>query len=187
MQSFLTLREPPVPEIINSFREKFTPYGHSMPWPLPNVWLGTSVEDQKTADERIPHLLETPAAVRWVSVEPLLGGTDIRPYLPNALWNDLPSWKQPELNWVVVGGESGPGFRPMNEQWARSIRDQCKRSRIPFFMKQMSGKKPIPADLMIREYPKTTKPVPTDGHDDYDTKFQLTEKGGKNEPRSSTK
>lgn len=105
-------------------------------WPLPNVWLGVSVEDQKRADERIPDLLATPAAVRWISAEPLLGPVDVRPYMPNKLWNDIPSWKQPELDWVVVGGESGPNARPMHPDWARSLRDQCAHADVPFFFKQ---------------------------------------------------
>ncbi len=81
---------------------------------LPNVWLGVSVEDQKRTDERIPLLLETPAAVRFVSAEPLLGMIDFGEALN-------------EIDWVIVGGESGPGARPMNPDWVRSIRDQCRR------------------------------------------------------------
>jgi protein gp37 len=131
-------------------------------WPLPNVWLGVSVEDQKRADERIPDLLATPAAVRWISAEPLLGPVDIRPYMPNALWNDLPSWKEPELDWVVVGGESGKGARPFDPAWARSLRNQCAAAGVPFFMKQMGGAMkahlpPIPDDLMIRQFPHARK------------------------------
>ena len=106
----------------------------------PHVWLGVSVEDQKRADERIPLLLETPAAVRFVSAEPLLGPVDFGEALD-------------QIDWVIVGGESGPGARPMDPEWARFIREQCHASRIPFFMKQMAKKKPIPEDLMIREWP----------------------------------
>ena len=123
-------------------------------WPLPNVWLGTSVEDQKTVNERIPHLLDTPAAVRWISAEPLLEPIDAC-LQGSHKWCDKESrWhKSPGLDWVVCGGESGPGFRPMQPVWARYIRDQCKLAGVPFFLKQMSGKARIPADLMIREYP----------------------------------
>lgn len=103
---------------------------------LPNVWLGVSAEDQRRADERIPDLLETPAAVRFVSGEPLLAPIDFRVYMPNPLWDDIPSWKQPELDWIIVGGESGPGARPMHPDWARSIRDQCAAAAVPFFFKQ---------------------------------------------------
>jgi len=99
-------------------------------WPLPNVWLGTSVEDQKWADIRIPKLLDAPAAVRFLSCEPLLGPVDLRIY-PG-------SW----VDWVIVGGESGPGARPMHPDWARSLRDQCVAAEVPFFFKQWGGRIP---------------------------------------------
>jgi len=100
-------------------------------WPLPNVWLGVSVEDQKTADERIPLLLQTPAAVRWVSAEPLLGPIEFR-----GSWLNPTAQPANPLGWVVVGGESGPGARPMHPDWARSLRDQCQAANVPFFFKQ---------------------------------------------------
>ena len=147
--------------------------------PLPNVHLGVSVEDQATADERIPLLLQTPAAVRFLSVEPLLGDVDLglgrwirlpRPvrselpfsdaYLPvgvyraksnphGALSVEQPTRydgllgvkpaefeRLPLLDWVIVGGESGPGARPMHPDWARGVRDQCLAAGVPFFFKQ---------------------------------------------------
>lgn len=110
--------------------------------PLPNVWFGTSIENQATADERIPLLRECPAAVRFLSCEPLLGPLDLNRYLGNG------------IDWVIVGGESGAKFRYMEPGWARSLFSQCVRSNTRFFMKQMSGKKEIPKDLMIREYPR---------------------------------
>lgn len=99
---------------------------------LPNVWLGVSAEDQKYADLRIPALLDTPAAVRWISAEPLLG--------PINLYTDpieaaSPFWGS-QLDWVVVGGESGTGARPMHPDWARSLRDQCVAAGVPFLFKQ---------------------------------------------------
>lgn len=98
---------------------------------LPNVWLGTSVENQQTADERIPHLLQTPAAVRFLSCEPLLGPVDLRPsWLNPTRQNNNP------ISWVIVGGESGPKARPMHPDWARSLRDQCQAANVPFFFKQ---------------------------------------------------
>lgn len=100
--------------------------------PLPNVWLGVSVEDQRRADERIPHLLETPAAVRWISAEPLLGPLDIGVGLPGEFDDDL----TPGIDWVVAGGESGPGARPIHPDWARSLRDQCAAAGVPFHFKQ---------------------------------------------------
>lgn len=93
-------------------------------YPLPNVWLGVTAENQQEADRRIPLLLKTPAAVRWVSVEPMLGPVD------------LTSIKWTRLNWIVCGGESGPGARPMETEWVRSLRDQCNRADVPFFFKQ---------------------------------------------------
>lgn len=108
-------------------------------WPLPSVWLGVSCEDQARADERIPDLLATPAAVRFISYEPALGPLQIAEYMPNKLWNDLPSWKQPELDWVICGGESGSGHRPMQMQWAEDIAAQCKGAGVACFFKQDSG------------------------------------------------
>lgn len=111
------------------------------PWPLPNVWLGVSVEHQAAADERIPLLLETPAAVRWISAEPLLGPInllDMKGRHPNPLTGVVPYRGDgyPKLDWVVVGGESGPGARPMEEAWARSLRDQCVAAEVAFHFKQ---------------------------------------------------
>jgi protein gp37 len=122
-------------------------------WPLPNVWLGTSVEDQARADERIPHLLATPAAVRFLSCEPLLGPIDLyngdpdprlgglsatATYLgdwwPAGAPKDAPS--NHGVDWVIVGGESGPNARPMHPDWVRSLRDQCAAAEVPFFFKQ---------------------------------------------------
>lgn len=113
--------------------------------PLPNVWLGVSVEDQARADERIPDLLATPAAVRWLSCEPLLGPVVLHPtWLPSTRWPPLYSKRnsgfhdQPGggLHWVVAGGESGPGARPMHPDWARSLRDQCAAAGVAFHFKQ---------------------------------------------------
>ena len=105
-------------------------------WPLPNVWLGTSVEDQDTANERIPVLLETPAAVRWISAEPLLGPLTVFD-LDGPV--DARDGMDPGLHWVVAGGESGPCARPMDPGWARSLRDQCQIAGVPFFFKQWGG------------------------------------------------
>lgn len=111
-------------------------------WPLPNVWLGVSVESQKWADLRIPALLDTPAAVRWLSCEPLLGPVDLRAWL-----SDDPVHffhRQEDIDWVVVGGESGPGARPMHPEWARSLRDQCDAESVPFLFKQWGEWGPAP-------------------------------------------
>jgi protein gp37 len=127
---------------------------HLKVWPLPNVWLGVSCEDQERADERIPDLLATPAAVRFVSAEPLLGPIDFTDiandgdtYLDalrghsaeecaDPITDDC--WRAgiPKLDWIIVGGESGTKARPMHPDWARSIRDQCEGAGVPFFFKQ---------------------------------------------------
>lgn len=106
-------------------------------WPLPNVWLGVSVEDQKAADERIPYLLQTPAAVRFLSCEPLLGPVDLGLYgtAPKDWGIGYKAYYQ-LLHWVIVGGESGSGARPMHPDWARSLRDQCAAADVSFFFKQ---------------------------------------------------
>lgn len=122
--------------------------------PLPHIWLGVSVEDQKTANERIPALLRIPAAVRFVSCEPLL-----RP-----IWLKGQSWSYfifthptPELDektgldWVIVGGESGTKARPMHPDWVRSIRDQCGAANVPFFFKQWGEWGPIAININMSE------------------------------------
>jgi protein gp37 len=117
-------------------------------WPS-NVWIGTSVENQETADQRIPELLKIPAKVRFLSCEPLLGPIDFYKVTSPASRETLRG-----IQWVIVGGESGPHARPMHPAWARSIRDQCQAAGVPFFMKQMDKKTAIPSDLMIREWPE---------------------------------
>lgn len=154
-------------------------------WPLPNVWLGVSAEDQKRADERVPELLATPAAVRFVSAEPLLGEIDFTKirfvangdkWVCNSLdFSDALVGGKPgfgPLDWIIVGGESGPNARPMNIAWALAIRDQCRDAGVRCFVKQL-GARPFghddapmglrhkkgadmsewPADLRIREIP----------------------------------
>lgn len=155
---------------------------------LPNVWLGTSAEDQPTADKRIPELLTCPAAVRFLSLEPLIAPVDLSPwtriawqcsgcreYFPDpyrktcpacgkiAYWSGSHAFNPPggqrgsAIDWVIVGAETGPGARPMNLEWARSIRDQCQAAGVPFFFKNVSGRQPIPDDLMVREFPEMRK------------------------------
>lgn len=158
-------------------------------WPLPNVWLGVSAEDQRAADERVPDLLATPAAVRFVSYEPAIGPVDfsrvvqktrigvdvifdsLRPNLA-AAWCGAPS---DGLDWVIVGGESGPGARPFDLAWARDVVRQCADAGVACFVKQL-GAKPFadrfapfplaldpthggdmrewPAYLRVREFPE---------------------------------
>ncbi|ODM71712.1 DUF5131 family protein [Bradyrhizobium elkanii] len=118
-------------------------------WPLPNVWLGVSTERQQEADARIPELLATPAAIRFISAEPLLGPIALYS-LGGKNWADdkavvlhdaLGGFRSDQvrtskLDWVIVGGESGPSSRPMHPEWARSLRDQCAAANVPFFFKQ---------------------------------------------------
>jgi len=135
-------------------------------WPLPNVWLGVTAEDQTRADERIPDLLATPAAVRFVSCEPMLGPVDLtRVAAPKVTEEDDPlGWtfnaletgdyysfidslgrseggdgpqRDAALDWAIVGGESGPGARPMNLEWFRGLFTQCQAAGVPFFGKQL--------------------------------------------------
>jgi protein gp37 len=165
------------------------------PWPPPNVWLGVSCERQQEADERIPDLLATPAALRFVSAEPLLGPIDFTALqsnrqpeeyeaeVTNALTGEL-FWeidgtvsramrRTGKLDWIIVGGESGPGARPMVLGWAKDIVRQCKTAGVPVFVKQL-GAEPTnregercphikqkkgadvsewPAELRVREWP----------------------------------
>jgi len=96
--------------------------------PLSNVWLGTSVENQEWADRRVPLLVQAPAAVRFLSCEPLLGAITIQ--------------DTTKLDWVIVGGESGPQARSMDAEWVRSLRDQCRSANVAFFFKQWGGRTP---------------------------------------------
>lgn len=92
-------------------------------WPLKNVWVGISAENQKEFQQRIDSLVLIPAAIKFLSCEPLLGPINLSPYLL-------------ELQWVIVGGESGPGSRPMHPDWVRSLQEQCEKAKVPFFFKQ---------------------------------------------------
>lgn len=152
-------------------------------WPLPNVWLGVSAEDQHWADIRVPALLRTPAAVRFVSAEPLIGRIELRHHL--AGWcpeHDFPGGRCVDrghpggvqhLSWVIGGGESGPGARPCELAWLRSLRDQCAEWGVPYFLKQLgsvagrewdAGPKGgdmdrWPEDLRVRQFPRAVEVV----------------------------
>jgi protein gp37 len=159
--------------------------GRALPqgWPFANVWLGTSIEDQRSADERIPHLLRCPAAVRFLSCEPLLGPVGLRP--PRIIdiqrtrrVGYVQAWRirrEGWIDWLIVGGESGPRARPCNVDWIRSIVEQCRAAQIPAFVKQL-GSRPVwsssadpvgpgknddpdewPEDLRVREWPQNTE------------------------------
>ena len=112
-------------------------------WPLPNVWLLVSVENQEMAEARVPDLQETPAVIRGLSCEPLLSPLNLT--LHGSL---VPYW---DIDWVITGCESGPGARPAETAWFRSLRDQCKEAQTPFFFKQgnvkMDGITALPGDI----------------------------------------
>jgi len=132
-------------------------------WPVPNVWLGVSVEDQKWAGIRIPALIQTPAAIRFLSCEPLLGpvglfghpdqgceeagpGISHYGYSMPVDYGTGTEWDcehQHGIDWVIAGGESGPGARPVHPEWVRSLRDQCSAAEVPFFFKQWGAWRPL--------------------------------------------
>lgn len=124
--------------------EKMLPDGYGAPawgngWP--NVWLGTTVENQTEADRRIPHLLSVPAKVHFLSCEPLLGPVRIDS-IPGGKSDGTalhPLSGTPRIGWVIAGGESGPHYRPSDLDWYRSLRDQCAAAGVPFLFKQHSG------------------------------------------------
>lgn len=137
-------------------------------WPLKNCWLGVSCENQKFADERIPLLLQTPAAKRFVSYEPALAAVNFNQLIaskskhgPAEVWDSLAGARHtageksgytykdiPALNWVIVGGESGPGARPFDIQWARAVVRQCKAAGAACFVKQLGGS-PVDMELCL--------------------------------------
>jgi protein gp37 len=125
------------------------------PWPLPNVWLGVSVEDQRRTEERIPILLDTPAAVRWVSAEPLLGPIDLMEIIPNPIIYNSVHGMERLLDWVVAGGESGRDARPMHPDWARSLRDQCAAAGVAFLFKQWGSFRPCTPKELTSAYGAT--------------------------------
>ncbi len=141
-------------------------------WPMKNVWLGVTAENQETANKRIPLLLDIPAVCRFVSVEPMISPVSLsawmwesyeyRDRLNGYLSGDdgdvcvvsscRPSGK---IGWIICGGESGPEARAMSTEWALDLKRQCTRTRTPFFMKQMSGKAPIPDFLQGQKFPRS--------------------------------
>lgn len=167
-------------------RDRCDPALYDAGWPLPNVWVGVSVEDQQRAEARVPALLATPAAVRWVSCEPLLGPVDLgRAACPGTRAGSgaVPhlggccALAVCQLDWVVLGGESGPGARPMDLAWARSLRDQCAAGGVPVHVKQLGSAtarqlgargaghrvEDLPADLRLRDQPCTARSCPAPG------------------------
>ena len=133
--------------------------GTGSDWPIPNVWLGTSVENQETADVRIPLLLKSPAVIRFLSAEPLLGAIDLE---------EVPWESYAELHWVIVGGESGSGARACDVSWVRSIVETCQRADVEVFVKQL-GKHVVHNGLTGpgQHWPEGTQKV-DNGHGTFD-------------------
>ncbi len=104
-------------------------------WPLPNVWIGASAENQQRLDERIVHLLDTPATVHFLSLEPVLGPIELGTWF----WSAMNPYHKCHVEWVIMGGESGPNYRPDNIDWYKAVRDQCQAAGVPFFLKQYAG------------------------------------------------
>ena len=113
-------------QVLTKRHERLLEVFEELPWPS-NVWMGVSVENQYWAERRIPNLIKVPAAVRFLSAEPLLKPLTLGPYLK-------------DIDWVIVGGESGPKARPIDPEWVRSIRDECLNAGVPFFFKQWGGR-----------------------------------------------
>ena len=131
--------------------------------PIPkNLWFGVSVENQKRADDRIPILLQIPAKVRFVSIEPMLGPVDLGQYLYP--YKTLVNGKSlgSKLHWVILGGETGPGARPRHPDWPRKVRDDCQEAGVPFFFKRW-GDCPYPQNTDISDWVDA-------GYDPYDKK-----------------
>lgn len=133
-------------------------YFHGLP---DNVWVGTTVEDQQRADERIPHLLEVPARIRFLSCEPLIGAVDLDRWIFQRKYTErkpgAPGF-HPVIDWVIVGGESGPGHRPLNLDHARALVEQCETAGVAVFFKQVGGRTPAAGgdqldDRTIKEFP----------------------------------
>lgn len=139
-------------QVLTKRPERMLDYRRLLPWPE-NVWAGVTCENQAMAELRIPELLKVPAAVRFVSIEPMLGPIDLAEWLGcDCITSDRPGWDNYEhtvlcqacegspyrdrIDWVIVGGETGPGARPMHPDWVRSIRDQCQSAGTSFFFKQ---------------------------------------------------
>jgi len=147
------MADPATPGRIAKAMDEIAPgAAHAPPaWPLPNVWLGVTAENQKEADRRIPLLLETPAALRFIAAEPLLEKLDLK--FGNWL---KPPGAGPRIDWVVAGGETGPKGAACDPDWARALRDQCQAAATPFYWTQWGkhvpeGAEPRQLDGMMHE------------------------------------
>lgn len=154
----------------NAAQMMFLARGGHLPL-LPNLWIGATVVNQEEADRDVPKLLDTPAAVRFVSIEPLLGDIRLGSFLQRApsaafadgrVTRDMPAWTRigaTAIDWVICGGESGPHARPMHPDWARSLRDECSAAGVPFLFKQWGEWLPWTqfSDAAIDDPPERTR------------------------------
>jgi protein gp37 len=126
------------PATVERIEEAGYSFTHNMDcintWPLPNVWLGTSIENQEVVDQRIPYLLQTPAVVQFLSCEPLLESVDISNYISQSVLDTLIC---PSVDWVIIGGESGSKSRPCHSRWIESLVTQCQQQSVAVFVKQL--------------------------------------------------
>jgi protein gp37 len=155
-------------QVLTKRPDRMLDWTESVSGAVSNIWLGVSVEDQKTADERIPLLLRTPAAVRFVSYEPALGRVDLARIIPCGYYCDEsvghvdhgPNGNLGHIDWVIAGGESGPNSRPSHPDWFRSVRDQCQAEGVPFFFKQWGEWAPIQYHHSDKAFLKISVPMP---------------------------
>lgn len=148
------------------FVARMVPWGDR--WPA-NVWIGTSVEDQPRALERIEHLCALPAVVRFLSVEPLIGAVDLRGWLADPPWVDGTMWppsnvRERSFDWAITGGETGPGYREMNIGHLAQVVEDCRAASVPVWVKQDSGPRPgdqgrIPDRFWVQQLPRPVLPV----------------------------
>lgn len=143
------------PDRMREFFTDYVPYFIDL---LPNVWIGVTAENQMRANERLPILNDIPAAVKFVSVEPMLSNVDLNRALEDTLKWHVGGLKNC-ISWVICGGESGPGARPLKPEWVRSLRDQCVEVDVPFFFKQWGGKNKKAAGSLLdgKEYKQFPK------------------------------
>lgn len=157
MRDYINSREENVYQVVDDI-VAHADFAYQVQWPLPNVWLGVTAENQEQANKRIPILLHIPAVVRFISIEPMLGPIKIpEVFLEKLDWGDGPEeWPDGAgvIDWVICGGETGPGARPMHPEWARAIRDQCQTAGVPFMFKQWGEYAPG---------------IPNNGHEPYIT------------------
>lgn len=147
--TFMILTKRPVE--MEKFIKWFGSTGMIEEWPIPNLWIGVTAENQQRAEERIPVLLRIPAVKRFVSIEPMLGPVDLENLNGNANSRyqvltpiiDAGDSSRPSIDWVICGGETGPKARPMHPDWPGYLKDQCKKYRVPFFFKQQGAWNPF--------------------------------------------